>query len=147
MGDLVVDIGRRIDQLRIAVGIQKKIDFARKIGAIGNNADSSSYYSQIISGKSRPKIEHLHALAKDFKVSVNWVLTGEGDMFTNSSRSNNLMVDAANKAAHGQVNDAALIGRLFMELAAAGGEQKKRDSLAVALAAYARAHGVNITVE
>ena len=127
-------IGRRLDEVRVAHGITKKIEFARKIGAAAVTSDNSSYYYQIVSGKSRCKIEHLLKCIAEFGVCGNWLLTGEGSMHRAPDQCDIM------PCARGQ-----LVGPLFAELSLET-DGKKRAALAAAMEAYARAHGVNVAI-
>lgn len=70
------EIGIRIKQVR---GKNHQKEFAKIIGF------SSSYLSEVESGKTKPSLELLIALSQITKYSLHWLLTGEGPMLLEPS--------------------------------------------------------------
>lgn len=75
-GDLV---NTRIQQIIIAKGINKT-EFARKINV------SQAYVSQLCSGTKTPSDRTIADICREFDVNEYWLRTGEGDMFIQRSR-------------------------------------------------------------
>jgi transcriptional regulator with XRE-family HTH domain len=74
-----MDIHFRIKELREQKKLSKK-DFAAKIGV------DNSQYGKFETGKLTPTIQHLMEISSNFGISVDWLLTGEGDMFKGGTR-------------------------------------------------------------
>lgn len=68
------DISLRIKEIRTC----KKLSQVRFAKALGVTSASISYYE---SGSRRPEFSFLNALSEVYSVNVNWLLTGEGEMF------------------------------------------------------------------
>jgi transcriptional regulator with XRE-family HTH domain len=75
MANEKLGLGARIGEL-IAFKRLSQSDFARSVGM------SPGYLSSVIREEKIPGSEFLHAIKKAFGVSADWLLTGEGDMFT-----------------------------------------------------------------
>lgn len=75
-GDLV---NTRIQQIIIKKGINKT-EFARKIKV------SQAYVSQLCSGTKTPSDRTIADICREFDVNEYWLRTGEGDMFIQRSR-------------------------------------------------------------
>lgn len=69
----------RIQQIIIAKGINKT-EFARKINV------SQAYVSQLCSGTKTPSDRTIADICREFDVNEYWLRTGEGDMFIQRSR-------------------------------------------------------------
>ena len=67
-------IGKRIKQLRAS----KKLSQQQLADEIGS---SSGYISEIESGKTIPGGTRLLSLKRFFGISIDWLLTGNGDPF------------------------------------------------------------------
>jgi transcriptional regulator with XRE-family HTH domain len=72
-----MSISQRIKQIRVEKKLTGK-EFATAI-----NVDNSQY-SKIENGKLAPTIDHLMELYSKFNVSIDWLLSGEGEMFRGS---------------------------------------------------------------
>jgi transcriptional regulator with XRE-family HTH domain len=70
----VVEVGRRLKDIRRALGISQK-DFAARIDVTG------SLLSEIEAGKVKAGYHFLIAIAREFRVNPTWVLLEEGEMF------------------------------------------------------------------
>jgi transcriptional regulator with XRE-family HTH domain len=71
----IVDIGKRLLELRSVLGIQQK-DMARAIGI------NPGYLSDIENGKkTNPGIAFLHKISLHYQVSLDYLVHGIGDMF------------------------------------------------------------------
>ena len=68
------DIGIRIKEVRGSFTYQV---FATKVGS------SAGFISDIEKGIKKPSPELLYAIAKEFGINLNWLLTGEGDPVPN----------------------------------------------------------------
>ena len=77
-------INNRIKEVRMTLNLTQE-KFSSKIGLTTSN------YGQLEIGKSNPTANVLHNIANEFHVNGNWLLTGNGKMFsenvTNSSLS------------------------------------------------------------
>ncbi len=69
----------RIQQIIIKKGINKT-EFARKINV------SQAYVSQLCSGTKTPSDRTIADICREFDVNECWLRTGEGDMFIQRSR-------------------------------------------------------------
>lgn len=63
-------VGRRIEALRLALGIDKKGDFARSIGL------DASTYSKIVKGERVLGIEYGFAISELYQVSLEFIYAG-----------------------------------------------------------------------
>jgi transcriptional regulator with XRE-family HTH domain len=72
-GDLI-GIGKRLIMVREQLGLKQK-QMAADLGL------SSSYLSDIEKGKSNPGFNFLMRLYRKYRVSLDWLLFEEGDMF------------------------------------------------------------------
>ncbi|MDR3188532.1 MAG: helix-turn-helix transcriptional regulator [Prevotellaceae bacterium] len=68
-----MSINLRIKQLRESEKLSKK-DFSLKLGV------DNSQYSKIESGKLMPTIQLLMEINSSFNASIDWLLTGKGEM-------------------------------------------------------------------
>lgn len=71
-------MGKRIKHVR---GNDTQKEFAKNLGF------SSSYLSEVESGKTKPSLQLLVNISQFTKYSLHWLLTGEGAMFIESSES------------------------------------------------------------
>ena len=70
-------------------GLSQK-DFAERIGLSGNAI------TELLKGRSKGLSEKsLTAIAIEFSVNINWLLTGEGEMFLNQQSSASVVNDAS----------------------------------------------------
>jgi len=70
-----MDLGERLTKVWRALGIDKK-EMAEKAGL------SSSYLTELCKGnKTNPGIEKVYKIAKRYRVSLDYLLLGEGEMF------------------------------------------------------------------
>lgn len=67
-----LDIGIRIRDARIRMGRTNAAQFARDVGIQPHTL------WRYEAGQTRPGVEATAALAKELKVSMEWILTGEG---------------------------------------------------------------------
>lgn len=70
----LVGLGKRLIRVREHLGLKQK-QLAEDLGL------SSSYLSDIEKGKSNPGFNFLMRLYRKYKVSLDWLLIEEGDMF------------------------------------------------------------------
>lgn len=71
----IIDVGKRLLELRSVLGIQQK-DMARAIGI------NSGYLSDIENGnKSNPGFAFLHKISVRYQVSLDYLVHGIGEMF------------------------------------------------------------------
>jgi SOS-response transcriptional repressor LexA/DNA-binding XRE family transcriptional regulator len=75
----IMNINERFAHIRISTGLKKK-QFADSL------AINQSVAGDIELGKREPSREVMLKLASVYKVNLNWLLTGEGDMFIVSDR-------------------------------------------------------------
>ncbi len=73
-----IEIGNRIKRTR---GNSTQKDFAK------NLIFSSSYLSEVESGKTKPSLELLLKISKITNYSLHWLLTGQGHMFIEATES------------------------------------------------------------
>lgn len=73
-------VGERISLLRASAGLSQR-RFAELIGI------SPGYMSEVETGKKLPGSEVLIALKREFRVDINWLLAGEGEMQTGKDES------------------------------------------------------------
>ncbi len=72
---IYIDMGNRLDKVCRALGIEKK-DIAKEVGI------TPAYISELCKGnKTNPGIRVLYKIAKHYRVSLDYLLMGEGDMF------------------------------------------------------------------
>lgn len=67
-------IGERIKTLRKALGLSQT-DFAARIGTVQNTITGYE------TGRREPSNQVLTLICREFRVSVDWLRTGEGEMF------------------------------------------------------------------
>lgn len=73
-------MNNRIQAVIKSVGL-KKIEFAKRLCL------SAPYISELCSGKTYPSDRTIADICREFHVSETWLRTGEGEMFTTISRS------------------------------------------------------------
>lgn len=73
-------MNNRISAIILAKGL-KKSEFARKLNL------SAPYISELCSGKTRPSDRTITDICREFNVSETWLRTGEGEMFIQQTRS------------------------------------------------------------
>lgn len=73
-------MNERIDAIIVAKGM-KKTEFAQKLNV------SQAYVSQLCSGTKSPSDRTISDICRVFDVSEDWLRTGEGEMFVQISRS------------------------------------------------------------
>lgn len=73
------DIGSRIDELITSLKI-KKVRFAERLGI------DQSYVTQLTSGRRNPSDLLIGAICREFNVNEKWLRTGEGEMFLQQTR-------------------------------------------------------------
>ncbi|MNV69757.1 transcriptional repressor DicA [compost metagenome] len=71
MASEIEDIGVRIQGVRKAAGLNQQ-GFAARLGT------SSGHISELETGKSVPGGKFLLSLKREFRIDVDWLLTGEG---------------------------------------------------------------------
>lgn len=86
-------IGGRIRQVRKGKSLTQK-DFAAVLGV------SQGFYTGIETGRYSPSAEIFTCLAINFKVNINWLLTGEGPMYIENQGAGPPMIDLAAKGPH-----------------------------------------------
>jgi phage repressor protein C with HTH and peptisase S24 domain len=96
------EIGNRIKQVR---GKNAQKEFAKMLGF------SSSYLSEVESGKTKPSLELLMRISHITNYSLHWLLTGGGPMLLESSKG---MV-RENLASYGELGEFALIPLVVFE--------------------------------
>ncbi|MBS6215386.1 MAG: helix-turn-helix transcriptional regulator [Clostridiales bacterium] len=77
------DIGTRISELIASLGI-KKVRFAEQIKV------DQSYVTQLTSGKRTPSDRTIADICREFNVSEHWLRTGDGPMYVEMSRSDEI---------------------------------------------------------
>lgn len=73
----------RLSELIDTLGL-KKVNFADRIKV------DQSYVTQLTSGKRNPSDRLLDAICREFSVNQTWLRTGEGDMFTETAKEEQL---------------------------------------------------------
>jgi phage repressor protein C with HTH and peptisase S24 domain len=96
------EIGNRIKQVR---GKNAQKEFAKML------LFSTSYLSEVESGKTKPSLELLVKISHITNYSLHWLLTGEGPMFLEASEG---MVKE-NLASYGDLGEFALIPLVVLE--------------------------------
>ncbi len=76
--------GERLASLIDSLGI-KKVRFAERIKV------DQSYITQLTSGKRNPSDRLIDAICHEFCVNETWLRTGEGDMFTETAKEDQLL--------------------------------------------------------
>jgi len=72
---IYIEMGERLDKACRALGIEKK-DIAKELGI------TAPYLTELCKGnKTNPGIKVLYQIAKHYRVSIDYLLLGEGDMF------------------------------------------------------------------
>lgn len=69
-----INIGERLKKIRSILNLQQK-EFSEKVGI------SQGFLSELESNKKAPSYTLLIAISHVFNVNLNWLLTGEGEMF------------------------------------------------------------------
>ncbi|OGI19760.1 MAG: hypothetical protein A2287_01715 [Candidatus Melainabacteria bacterium RIFOXYA12_FULL_32_12] len=77
-------LGNRLKEFRLFKKLTQQ-ELAQKLNT------SSGYISEIEANKKMPGSEFLLALLKEYKININWLLAGEGEMFDVAS-SNNISI-------------------------------------------------------
>lgn len=77
------DMGTRISELIASLGI-KKVRFAEQIKV------DQSYVTQLTSGKRTPSDRTIADICREFNVSEHWLRTGDGPMYVEMSRSDEI---------------------------------------------------------
>ena len=76
-------MNERIHAIIIAKGM-KKTEFAQKLSV------SQAYISQLCSGTKTPSDRTIADICREFDVNEHWLRTGEGEMFIQKSRSDEI---------------------------------------------------------
>jgi len=71
---IIEGVGRRLKRFRKSKNLTQK-SVASSIGT------SSGHISDLESGKKLPGSETLYSLMRNFGLNINWLLSGEGEMF------------------------------------------------------------------
>lgn len=74
-----MEMGDRIRQIRKALGLTQQ-EFAEKVGSTAN------VYTNYETGKRNPSASVINNICKTFNVNEAWLRTGEGEMFRQLSR-------------------------------------------------------------
>lgn len=77
------DLSQRISKVIDTIGIKKTI-FAEKLNV------SQAFVSQMCSGASQPSDRTIADICRTFDVNEDWLRTGEGEMFVQKSRDEQL---------------------------------------------------------
>jgi transcriptional regulator with XRE-family HTH domain len=72
-----IDIGNRLRELR---GSLRQADLAKEF-----NVDRT-YISNMELGRSKPSLDYLMFISTKFNASVDWILTGEGDILKKTNK-------------------------------------------------------------
>ena len=96
------EIGNRIKRTR---GKDTQKEFAKTLGF------SSSYISEVESGKTKPSLELLLKISQITNYSLHWLLTGEGPLFIEATAS---MV-REDSASYGALGEFTLVPKLLLE--------------------------------
>lgn len=78
-----MSVNERIKIVRKTSGLTQS-DFGKKFGYLQNNI------ARLENGNTNPDVEFIQKLYNDFEININWLLTGEGEMY----RSKNLGIVA-----------------------------------------------------
>ncbi len=97
-----IEIGNRVKRVR---GKKPQKEFAKILGF------SSSYLSEVESGKTKPSLELLIRISEITKYNLHWLVTGEGPLFVESST---LMVKE-DSALYGELGEYAFIPLVALE--------------------------------
>jgi phage repressor protein C with HTH and peptisase S24 domain len=97
-----IEIGNRVKCVR---GKNPQKEFAKILGF------SSSYLSEVESGKTKPSLELLIRISEITKYNLHWLVTGEGPLFVESSTS---MVKE-DSALYGELGEYAFIPLVALE--------------------------------
>ena len=76
---MLESIGERIGRVIESAGL-KKVRFAEKLKI------DQSYVTQLVNGKRNPSDRTISDICREFNVSEQWLRTGEGEMFVQLSR-------------------------------------------------------------
>lgn len=85
--DYLTDYSKRLREVRRTLDISQK-DFAAELSI------SSSFLSEIESGKTKPGYNFLTKLASEFNVNPAWLLLGKGPMFLKDDETDAIADDA-----------------------------------------------------
>lgn len=76
-------MNERILEIINCLGI-KKVEFAKKLNL------SAPYISELCAGKTTPSDRTISDICREFDVNVQWLRTGEGEMFIQKSRADEI---------------------------------------------------------
>jgi transcriptional regulator with XRE-family HTH domain len=79
----LVELAKRLKALRKALGFKQK-EFAKKLDI------SSSYLSEVESGKTKPGYDMFYNLSRNFPVNFSFLLHGEGEMLVKEKKTGTL---------------------------------------------------------
>lgn len=79
----MTDLNKRIDQLILSLGIRKTA-FADRINV------SQAFVSQLCTGVKQPSDRTIADICREFNVNETWIRTGDGEMFLQRSRDEEL---------------------------------------------------------
>ena len=85
--DYLTDYSKRLREVRRTLDISQK-DFAAQLNI------SSSFLSEIESGKTKPGYNFLTKLASEFNINPAWLLLGKGTMFLKDDETGSIADDA-----------------------------------------------------
>ena len=88
----------RLSEIIEKTGVLKK-EFAEKIGV------STGNLSDWLKGRSEPSAKVLTRICELYHVNINWLLTGKGDMFLDSSEKFVKRYDAHDKSDRERIDD------------------------------------------
>jgi len=77
-------IGERLKKARMALGLNQ-VEFSKKIDLRPN------YISKYEREESQMKIETLEKISKVFQINMNWLLTGNGEIFLSQNENNKIV--------------------------------------------------------
>jgi transcriptional regulator with XRE-family HTH domain len=70
------EIGKRLKMVREPL---RQVDLAKEFGV------ERTYIGHMEQGRAKPSLEYLMFISSKFKVSVDWILTGKGDIIANNN--------------------------------------------------------------
>jgi transcriptional regulator with XRE-family HTH domain len=74
---ILKEIGNRLKQVR---GSLRQVDLAKEFGV------ERTYIGHIEQGRAKPSLEYLMFISTKFNASVDWILTGEGDILKKTNK-------------------------------------------------------------
>lgn len=122
-------MNNRLKKLITVLGITQS-EFANSIGV------KSAYISDIISGRTKGfSVEMLNNIYSEYSVNINWLLTGEGEMFLSKKSTNSINVVGDNNNISGNILSVSSEERELLEQLRKKKNKKILDAIKVLLGA------------